>query len=143
MASDLRPRPTVPDGSTINVLADLEDKLRYCHWCCCVAAAVAVAGVVLVMVAVGKWKTTCRVLLSSFLFLPCSHFLLPYFSPSASSAELRASSRRGPVRLLSWLLARFVDGLAPSACVVRCSHGSTKRFSKCHVSVRHFVFFLH
>ena len=35
----------------------------------------------LVVVAVGKWKTTCRVLLSSLLFLPCSHFLLPHFSP--------------------------------------------------------------
>ena len=34
-----------------------------------------------------------------------------------------------PVRLPFWLLATFVDGRAPSANVVRCPHGSSKRFS--------------
>ena len=50
-------------------------------------------------------------------------FLL-HFSPLClfrlSSGSLRPSHCLEPVRLLLWLLARSVDGLAPSACVVRC-----------------------
>ena len=40
-----------------------------------------------------------------------------------------------------WLLARFVNVLAPSACVVRCPHGSTMRFStmSCVHSTHHIL----
>ena len=63
------------------------------------------------VLAVGKWNTTCRVLLSSLLVLPCSHFLLPHFSPSASSAELWASST--PVVIMS--LFGCSSGCSPSS----------------------------
>ena len=54
------------------------------------AAAVVVAAVAVVVA--GKCSTMCKVLLSSLLVLPCSHFFLPRFSPSASSARLWVSS---------------------------------------------------
>ena len=55
------------------------------------------------------------------------------------SGSLQPYRHRKPVRLPFWLLARFVDGLAPSACVVRCPHGSTKRSSttSCVCSTHH------
>ena len=44
-------------------------------------------------------------------------------------------------RLPFWLLARFVDGLAPSACVVRRPYGSTMRSStmSCVYSTHHIL----
>ena len=60
-----------------------------------------------------------------FLFSPIS----PPLPLRRSSGSLRRCHHREPVRLLFWLLARFVDALAPSASVVRCPHGSTMRFS--------------
>ena len=68
--------------------------------------------------------TVCSVFVF-FLFFPTSH-PLPL---RQNSGSLRPCHRREPVRLPFWLLARFVDGLTPSACVVRCPHGSTMRFS--------------
>ena len=47
----------------------------YCKRIAAVAAAAVVVGG-FVSFAVGKWKTTCRVLLASLLVLPCSHFFL-------------------------------------------------------------------
>ena len=115
-----------------------------CH-CKRTAAVAAVAAVG--VVALAKWKTTCTVLLSSFLFLPCSHFFLPPVSPSVCSAGLWVSSTLSSSRACSaaLLLARFVDGLAQSACVVRCQRGSTRRFStkSCVYSTHHFLRALH
>ena len=61
---------------------------------------------------------------------------LPFFFPTSlplplrlGSGSLRPCRHREPVRLPFWLLARFVDALAPFACTVRCPHGSTMRFS--------------
>ena len=88
-----------------------------------IAAVAAAAAVGFVAFAVGKWKTTCRVLLASLLVLPCSHFFLLHSLPlplRLSPGSLRPYHHREPVRLPFWLLAIFVDGLAPSACVVRC-----------------------
>ena len=74
-------------------------------------------------------------LLSSLLVLPCSHFFLHHFC----SGSLRPCHCLEPVRLLFWLLVRLVDGLAPSACAVRCPHGSTMRFPtmSCVYSTHH------
>ena len=62
----------------------------------------------------------------------CSVFLFFLFSlspplPFRLCGSLRPYRHREPVRLPSWLLARFVHGLVPSACVVHCPHGSTMR----------------
>ena len=103
------------------------------------AAAVAAAAVVVALVAVavafpllGKWKTTCNVLLSFLPVAPCSHFL-PFspcdpfclarfprrsrgFSPDSSMA-----SRRPQV----WAVVHTdPPGVSPP----------------CHVSIRHIVF---
>ena len=58
----------------------------------------------------------------AFFSLPCP--LLP-FSPFLSLRPVR--SRALPA-LPSWLLVTLIDGLAPSAGVVRCPHGPTMRF---------------
>ena len=73
----------------------------------------------------------------SFLFFPIS-LPLPL---QQGSGSLRPCHRREPVRLPFWLLARFVDGLAPSACVVRRPYGSTMRSStmSCAYSTHHFL----
>ena len=95
-------------------------------------AAVAAVGVAVVAAAVvGRCSTMCRV-----FSLPCFVCLSPFFL--FSPLPLRLSGSPEPVRLLFWLLARFVDGLAPSACVVRCRHGSTMRFAtmSCVCSIR-------
>ena len=67
--------------------------------------------------------TVCSVFLF-FLFFPTS----PPMPLRQNSGSLRPRHCLEPVRLLFWLL-RFVDVLATSACVVRCPHGSTMRFS--------------
>ena len=91
-------------------------RVRHCKRTAALAPA-AVVGVV----AFAKWKIKCKVSLSSFLFS---------LAPISSSSISPPVSSAGPVRLPFWLLATFVDGrLAPSASVVRCPHGSTKRFS--------------
>ena len=81
----------------------------------------------------------------------CSVFLFFLFSSTSPPLPLRQNSgslrlfhrHHKPVRLPFWLLARFVDGLAPSACVVRCPHGSTMHFSTMScVSIRHIDFFM-
>ena len=63
-------------------------------------------------------------LLSPMSFFPISPPLpLRRFTPllplRRNSGSLRQCHHRGPVRPLSSLLARLVDGLAPSSCVVR------------------------
>ena len=71
---------------------DRNAKTHDIHCCCCSRIAAAAAAVVVaVALVVGKWKTPCRMLLSSLLVLPCSRFFLPHFSASASSAELWVS----------------------------------------------------
>ena len=73
---------------------------------------------------------------------------LPFFFSTSpplplrpGSGSLRPCLHRGPVRPPFWLLARFVDGLAPSACVVRHPYGSTMRSStmSCVYSTHHFL----
>ena len=59
------------------------------------------------------------------LCFPISH-LLPL---RLYDGPVRPRLHREPLRPPFWLLARFVDGLAPSACVVRRPHGSTMRSS--------------
>ena len=79
----------------------------------------------------GRRRAVCCFLFSpsflapNFFLLLC--LLLCLFGKALGS--LRPRHCLEPVRLLFWLLARLVDGLAPSACAVRCSHGSTMRFS--------------
>ena len=65
------------------------------------AAAAAVAAAAVAVALLGKCSTMCKVLLSSLLVLPCSHFFLPHFSPSASSARLRVSSTLSSSRACS------------------------------------------
>ena len=91
------------------------------------------AAAVVLAVSVGKWKTTCCVLLSFLSVAPCFHF-----SPFL---PLRPVLSRALPAQLSWLLATFVDGLAPFGDVVRCPHGSTKRFStmSCVCSTHRFL----
>ena len=76
-------------------------------------------------------------LLLFFLFFTIS----PPLPLRQDSGFLEWCHRRMPVRLPFWLLARFVDALAPSACAVRCTHGSNKRFStkSCVYSTHHFL----
>ena len=72
----------------------------------------------------------CCFLLFWFSLAPMSFFSTsPPLPLRLGSGSLRPCRHHKPVRLPFWLLARFVDGLAPFACVVRCSHGSTMRFS--------------
>ena len=91
-------------------------------------------------------------LASGLLGAQCFHCIALSFSLSSSprlpplplrqnSGSLRPCLRREPVRLPFWLLARFVDGLAPSACVVRRPYGSTTRSStmSCVSSTHHFL----
>ena len=75
----------------------------------------------------GRKRAVC-----CFLFFPSPISLLLPRQPFLSRAL--------PARLL-WLLARLVDGLAPSACVVRCPQGSTMRFStmSCVFSTHRFL----
>ena len=71
---------------------------------------------------------------------PVSSFSISHPQPlRLSSGSLRPCRHREPVRLPFWLLARFVDALAPFACAVRCPHGSTMRFStkSCVYSTHH------
>ena len=104
-------------------------------------AAAVVAATAVGVVVVGKWITRCRVF--ALLCLVClPPFLLLHFSPlplRQGSGSLRPCRHREPVRLPSWLLAMFVDGLAPSAYVVRCPHGSTQHFAtmSCVCSTHH------
>ena len=75
---------------------------------------------------------------------PLLPFLPSPFLPSQplrlSSGSLRPCRHHEPVRLPFWLLARFVDALAPFACAVHCPHGSTVRSStkSCVYSTHHF-----
>ena len=59
-------------------------RVRHCR--CTAAAAAAAVGIA--VVAVGKWKTTCKVLLSVLSVFPCSRFSL---SPPASFPVSRTS----------------------------------------------------
>ena len=79
------------------LLDDFYQRATHCKRVAATAAAAVVVAAVAVVVA-GVCSTMCKVLLSSLLVLPCSHFFLPRFSPSASSARLRVSST-----LSSWL----------------------------------------
>ena len=63
------------------------------------------------------------------VFLLVSFPISPPLPLQPSSGSLRPCRHRAPVRLPFWLLAMFVDGLAPSVSVVRCPHGSSKRSS--------------
>ena len=78
----------------------------------------------------GRQRAVC-----CFLFSPLSLALISPFLP------LRPVRSRALLALLSWLLATLVDGLAPSAGVVRCPHGPTMRFAtmSCVCSTRHFL----
>ena len=78
----------------------------------------------------------------------CSVFLFFLFFATSlplplrlGSGSLRPCRHRGPVRPPFWLIARFVDGLAPSACMVRHPYGSTMRSStmSCVYSTHHFL----
>ena len=95
-------------------------------WLLPFAEVVTVEGPVSAGSVVGKCITTCRVFCIAL-------------SPSVSSVS-QPCRHREPVRLPFWLLATFFDGLAPSASVVRCPRGSTKRFSttSCVCSTRRF-----
>ena len=71
-----------------------------------------------------------------------SFFSSPFLSPlplRLRSGSFRPCHCLEPVRLLFWLLARFIGGCAPSACVVRCPHGSTMRSAtmSCVYSTHH------
>ena len=78
----------------------------------------------------GRRRAVCCFLFSPSFLAPISFFpLSPPLPLRQSSGSLRPRHCLEPVRLLFWLLARLVDGLAPSACAVRCPHGSTMRFS--------------
>ena len=107
------------------------------------AAAAAVAAVVVavalvavaVVVPVGKWKTTCRVLLSSLLVLPCSRFFLHHFSPSASSAELWVSSTLSSSRACSAALLAARQIRRRPRAVRMCGPPSTR----IHHASRHHV----
>ena len=61
--------------------------------------------------------------LASLLSPFCSHSL----SLSLCSGSHRPSFRRGPVRPLAWLLAKFCAVSWRCACLARCQHGSTMR----------------
>ena len=82
-----------------------EAQSRCCCCCCCCDSFCGV-----IAFAVGKWKTTCRVLLSSLLIHPCSHLFLHHFYPYASSAKLWVSSALSSSRACSaaLLTARHV-----------------------------------
>ena len=104
--------------------------------CCKRIAAVAAA-----VFAVGRWKTTCRVLLASLPVLPCSHFFLHL---SLFPLPLRlwvsltlSSSRTGSAALLA---ARHVRQ-GPRA-VRMCGPLST-RIHQAVLHVRHIIFFVH
>ena len=98
------------------------------------SAAVSAAAAAVVVVAV-----LCLLLANGLLGAKCFHCIalsvsLPFFFPTSpplllrqGSGSLRPCHRREPVRLPFWLLARFVGGLAPSACVVRRPYESTMR----------------
>ena len=87
---------------------DVKDEAQSRCCCCCCCCCGSCCG-----------KTTCRVLLSSLLVLPCSHSFLPHFSSSASSARLWVSSALSSSRACSAAL------LAPRA-VLRCGPLSTR-----------------
>ena len=129
--------PLITSSLSLKALNDgLLALFRHCKRTAAVAAAAAaavVAVVAVVVAAAGKCIIRCRVL---------SLHGLDYFSSFASSAKLWVSSTLSSSRACSaaLLAARpFVDGLAPSASVVRCPHRSTKRFStmSCVDSTRH------
>ena len=111
-------------------------RMRHCKRIAAVAAAVGV-------VAFARWKTTCSVLLFSPSFLaPTSFFPLSLPLPlRQSSGSRRPRHCLEPVRLLFWLLARFVGALAPSVGVGRCPYGPTRRLStmSCVCSTHHFL----
>ena len=77
------------------------------------------------MFAAGKWKTTCHVLLSS-LFLSCSHFFLPHFSPSASSVKLWVSSTLSLSRACSAALLAVRQTHRRPRAVLMCGPLSTQ-----------------
>ena len=89
-----------------------------CCWSCCCCWEV------------DRQRAVCFFLFSPLPLAPISPFLL-----------LRpVLSRALPAELL-WLLATLFDGLAPSASVVRCPCGPTKRLStmSCVYSTHHFL----
>ena len=81
----------------------------------------------------GVFSLRCLVCLSPSPFLPFCLFV------QTLGLLTLPSSRVCSVRQPFWLLATFVDDLAPSEGVVRCPHGSTRRFStmSCVCSTRH------
>ena len=99
----------------------------------CKRTVAAVAAAAAAVVAVGKWKTTCKVLLSVLSVFPCSRFsLLSHCALSCLAHFLRGSSGCSPQsstvsrRPQVWSV---VDSDPP--CVV----------PPCHVSVRHVALF--
>ena len=84
-----------------------------CDCCCCCCCE--------------TWRIRWRVASLPFLFCLSSPFLPFSVSLFLPTGSLRPSFRRGPVRPLAWLLARFCAVPWRCACVVRCQHGSTMR----------------
>ena len=115
----------------------------YCRGITALPAAVAAAVVVAAGVAValpGKRITRRRVLaLGCLVCLSLSRSPFLSLCLFGEARSFRPYRHPEPVRLLFWLLARFVDGVATSAGVVRRPHGSPMRSStmSCVYSTHH------
>ena len=98
---------------------------RCCSCCCCGCGCAYCCGC---SRKVNTQKQSVFTALSG-LSLPFSFTISAHLPLRQSSGSLRPSSRRGPVRPLVWLLARFCAVPWRCACVVRGQHGSTTRFA--------------
>ena len=123
-----RRTPDFPGASGHSTHCCAGHRVRHCNRT--VAAVVAAAAVV----EVGKWKTTCKVLLSVLSVFPCSHFSLsPPCDLSCVAHFLRGS-----------------DGCSPHSSTVSCRPQVWSVVNSdppcvvppCHVSVRHVALFL-
>ena len=95
-------------------------------------AAVAAAAVVVAVVAVGKWKTTCKVLLSVLSVFPCSRFSL---SPPATFPVSRTSCAALVAARHTLRRPRAVRKCGPLS--IRTHQAS---LPPCHVSIPHMAF---
>ena len=128
-----------PETRTVSVVQSLivhhrrNVRVRHCKRIAAVAAAAAAA---VGVVAFAKWKTTCRVLLSSLLVLPCSHLFLPLVFPSASSAKLWVSPTPSLSRACSAALLAARQTRRRPRAVCMCGPLSTRIH---HAFLHHFL----